>query len=177
MAVALSACSDADGTAADNATSQSNASASDCVAAATKNAEAGMAPMTIDPPSAIDASSIAGKKFAVIMLTGQAERNKSQAAGMEAALDAAGAETITYDGKATPDVIAQGFQSAIGQKVAGIVTIGFDPALVKSAVADAEKASIPVVSATALEPDSPHLPGVVANVAVNSFLEGSLQAD
>jgi len=182
MAIALSACSDADGKGADSsdpstATSPSSGASADCVAAATKNADVGMAPMTIDQPSPIDASSIAGKKFAVIMLTGQAARNKSQAEGMQAALEAVGAETIIYDGKATPDVIAQGFQSAIGQKVSGIVTIGFDPALVKSSVADAQAASIPVVSATAVEPDAPHLPGVVANVAVNSYLEGSLQAD
>lgn len=157
--------------------SSGSLSSEECVASAKAAADAGMAPMTLEPPMQLDTTSIAGKKFAIVQLTGQSELTKAEAAGMTAAFKTVGAETITYDGKGTPDVIAQAFQSAIGQKVAGIVTVGLDPSLVKSAIADAEAAGIPVVVGTSVDPDTEHLPGVVANVAVDSVHEGELQAD
>ena len=145
--------------------------------AAKKAVTAGMAPITMAPLSPIETSSMAGKTFVVISLTNQSALNVAQAAGVSSALATVGAKTVVLDGRGTADVIAQDFASAISLKAAGIVTLGLDPTLVPSAVANAKAAGIPVVIGTANAPDAPHLPGVVANVAVNSTLEGELQAD
>jgi ribose transport system substrate-binding protein len=166
------------GCAADKKSSAlSSEDASACVEAAKANLETAMAPMKLPEIETLDTSSFAGKKFAVVQLSGKSEVTTGNGNGFEKAMESVGAEVIKFDGKGTPDLIAQGFQSAIGQQVDGIVTDGFDPTMVKSAVADAKAAGIPVVSAHTAGPDEPLLDGVLANIAVDSSRVGTLQAD
>lgn len=148
-----------------------------CVQTAEANIDEADEPMEMPAIEPLDTSSFAGKTFAVVQLSGKSEVTSGNAAGFEAAMEAVGADVVTFDGKGTPDLIAQGFQSAIGQDVDGIVTDGFDPSMVKSAVADAKAAGIPVVSAHTAGPDEPLLDGVLANIAVDSSRVGTLQAD
>jgi ribose transport system substrate-binding protein len=121
---------------------------------------------------------MSGKTFAMITLNAKSNLAQAEMAGMKKALALVGANLITFDGKGTPEVIAQAVQSAISQHVAGIVAGGLDPDSVKSSIADAKAAKIPVIAATSHEPDAPLSPdGVVANVAVNGIQEGKIQAD
>lgn len=150
--------------------------ASSCVTSATKQVDEARSPIQITQPGPLDTAPFAGKKIAVISISNQSPVNVEQAQGITEAFESVGASTTIFDGEGTPDVIAKAFASSIGQKVAGIITLGFDPALVKSAVAEAEAAGIPIVAGSAVSPGDARLPGVVANVAVDSTRQGELQA-
>ncbi|HEX3681464.1 MAG TPA: substrate-binding domain-containing protein [Bryobacteraceae bacterium] len=108
------------------------------------------------------------------------EGNAVEVAGAKAlaqALANVGAKVIVFDGKGRPDVLLQAFESAIAQGVTGIVADGFDMDLVKTGVAAAMAANIPVldVGASSTTPVEP--PGVTAYVAVDAARVGSLQAN
>src|ERR1700684_2786649 len=176
MGVLLSACSSSGGKPKARASSigsrsPSTGTASDCVQTAPANARAGMTPMKLGPPGSLDTSSIRGKKVSLIDF---ASKNNvvelTNAEGLQQALRAVGATLIPLDGQGTPDIVAQDIQSAIAQRVAGIVDDGWPPSLVPVAVADAKAAKIPVVFSGA-EPNEPLSPGVVANLGTNSFRE------
>jgi len=149
----------------------------DCMAAAKRNVKAAMAPMRLAPLEPFDASALKGKKFAIVQLSAKSAISTANAKGFKDALATVGATSVKYDGKGTPDLLAQGFQSAIGQGVAGIIADGFDPALVKTAVAAAKAANIPVVNVGANAPDAPLMDGVVANIAADGKFVGTIQAD
>ena len=134
--------------------------------------------MEIAPLGPFDASSSEGKTFAAIQFT--REGNAVEIANAKALSDAlanAGAKVIVFDGEARPDVLLQAFESAIEQNVAGIVADGFDMRLVKTGVAAAKAAHIPVldVGVSSTTPDEP--PGVTAYVAVDAARVGALQAN
>lgn len=162
--------------AAVTSTASANA-ASVCVATATRNFQAGMAPMEITPLGPFDTSSLKGKTFAMIQFAREGNTvSNATAKVLDEALASVGAKLILFDGKGKPDVILQGFNSAIAQNVAGIIADGFAMDLVKTGVAAAAAAKIPVLdvgagTATPVEP-----PGVVAYVAVDAGRVGMLQA-
>jgi len=175
----LSACGDSAGThGAGGPRIVSTSTASACVATATSNFQAGMAPMEIRPLGPFDTSSSQGKTFAIVQFA--REGNAVEVASAKALADAlanVGAKLIVFDGKGRPDVLLQAFESAIAQNVAGIVADGFDMDLVKTGVAAAKTANIPVldVGASSTTPVEP--PGVAAYVAVDATRVGALQAN
>jgi len=142
-----------------------------------QNFQAGMAPMQIAPPPPFDASSVRGKTFAMIQFAREGNTvSNANAKALGDALATTGAKLVLFDGQGKPDVILQGFNSAIAQGVAGIIADGFAMDLVKNGIAAAAAAKIPIVdvgagTATPVEP-----PGVVAYVAVDAFRVGQLQA-
>ena len=152
--------------------------ASECAAAATRGFQRGMAPMEITPLRPFDASSSAGKTFAIIQFA--REGNAVEIANAEAlgeALANVGARLVVFDGKGRPDLLLQAFESAVAQGVAGIVADGFDMELVRSGVAAAAAAKIPVLDVGASSTDAVRPPGVTAYVAVDAAAVGALQAD
>jgi ribose transport system substrate-binding protein len=185
MALWLSACSSSssNGDAVKGSSSiagQSEAStggSSGCVSTATAKVDAARAPFKEDLPKPFDASTFKGKTFAYIGLSNAVKGSAEIGQSMQEGLASVGAKTILFDGQGEPNVIAQAFNTAIGQKVAGIVTYGFNPAIVSSALANAKAAGIPVIDSANGSPDGPLQPGVVAHVTIDAQQEGTVMAD
>jgi ribose transport system substrate-binding protein len=179
LVVLLSGCGGSAGSPrADGATTVAASSAADCVATATGNLQAGMAPMEISPLGPFDTSSGEGETFAMIQFAREGNAVEiANAKAFSAALANVGAKVIVFDGEGRPDVLLQAFASAIAQGVAGIVADGFDMNLVKTGLAAAAAANTPVldVGASSTTPVEP--PGVSAYVAVDAARVGALQAD
>lgn len=136
-----------------------------------------MAPMKLEPLGAFDTSSLKGKTFAMIQFAREGNPvSNANARVLGEALASAGAKLVLFDGKGKPDVILQGFNSAIAQNVAGIIADGFAMDLVKTGVAAAAAAKIPVLDVGAGTTTPVEPPGVVAWVAVDAFRVGQLQA-
>lgn len=150
---------------------------SECGKAAQVAYESAMAPPEFELPPAFDTTSMAGKKFAYVsIITNSIIQEKYDA--FAAALDSVGAEAIYFDGKGRPDVITAAIQSAIAQKVSGIVADGIDAAaLAGSAVDDANAAGIPVINTNAGDPSTPLPKGIAANIGPGIFKTGTLHAD
>lgn len=178
--VLLSACGEsapAPDAGAASAVSTTEAAAA-CVEAATRNFQAGMAPMEIAPLGPFDASSSRGKTIAMIQFAREGNTvSNANAKALEEALASVGAKLILFDGKGKPDVILQAFHSAIAQGVAGIIADGFAMDLVKTGVAAAAAAKIPVLDVGAGTTTPVEPPGVVAWVAVDAARVGALQAN
>jgi ribose transport system substrate-binding protein len=150
---------------------------SGCVSTAMAKVDAARAPFKEDLPKPFDVSTFKGKTFAYIGLSDAIKNIAVIGQNMQQGLASVGAKTMLFDGQGEPDVIAQAFNTAIGQKVAGIVTYGFDPAIVSSALAKAKAAGIPVVDTANGSPDGPLQPGVVAHVTIDAQQEGKVMAD
>lgn len=133
--------------------------------------------MEISPLGPFDTSSSRGKTFAMIQFAREGNAVEiASAKALTEALANVGARVIVFDGRGRPDVLLQAFESAIAQNVAGIVADGFDMDLVKTGVAAAAAAKIPVldVGASSTAPVEPL--GVTAYVAVDAARVGALQA-
>jgi len=173
VAMVGSACSEG----STQGTSVDNGPRTDCAVEAKARYEKAMVVPEFELPSAIDGSSLAGKKFAYVgIITNAVVQAKFDA--FKEAVESVDAEAVLFDGKGRPDVITQSFGSAVAQKVSAIVTDGYDAAaLVPSAVSDANSAGIPVVNANASDPSSPLPDGIAASVAPSVKLMGAVQAD
>lgn len=150
---------------------------SECGKAAQSAFESAMAPPEFELPPAFDTTSMTGKKFAYVsIITNSIIQEKYDA--FAAALKPVGAEAIYFDGKGRPDVITAAIQSAIAQRVSGIVADGIDAAaLAGSAVDDANAAGIPVINTNAGDPSTTLPNGIASNIAPGIFKTGTLQAD
>jgi ABC-type sugar transport system substrate-binding protein len=155
----------------------STATSSACVATAIRNFQAGMAPMEVTPLGPFDTSSMRGKTVAMIQFAREGNTvSNATAKVLGEALASVGVKLIMFDGKGKPDVILQAFNSAIAQNVAGIIADGFAMDLVKTGVAAAAAAHIPVLDVGAGTTTPVEPPGVVAWVAVDAARVGALQA-
>ena len=164
------------GTSTPASAASASGAAGSCVATATARASAAMAQTKFDAPSAFNASASKGKKFAVIPLT-FTPTTEATGAAVKEALATVGADTIVLSGQGKPDVIAQDFQTAIAQHVAGIITVGIVPAIAPSAFTAAQAAKIPVVLANTGNPRTPLTGGIVAVVTPDAHQQGALEAD
>jgi ribose transport system substrate-binding protein len=104
------------------------------------------------------------------------------ASTMSAAADAAkaaGMKTVRFDGKGTPSEWLRGIEQGVSRNVSGIVTCGVPPQVVKSALADAKKAHIPVVNAYDVgSPNAPlSPPGLSGFTTVEYKHDGALLGD
>ena len=161
-----------------SSTVATSTAASDCVATAMRNFQAAMAPMEITPLGPFDTSSLRGKTVAMIQFAREGNTvSNATAKVLGEALASVGVKLIMFDGKGKPDVILQGFNSAIAQGVAGIIADGFAMDLVKTGVAAAAAAKIPVLDVGAGTTTPVEPPGVAAWVAVDAARVGALQAD
>jgi len=177
MLVLLTACQRSERTPGAGAARAASTAPSVCVATATRDFQAGMAPMEITPLGPFDTSSSKGKTFAMIQFAREGNTvSNATAKVLNEALVSVGAKLIMFDGKGKPDVILQAFNSAIAQDVAGIIADGFAMDLVKTGVAAAAAAKIPVLDVGAGTTTPVEPPGVVAWVAVDAARVGALQA-
>jgi ABC-type sugar transport system substrate-binding protein len=92
--------------------------------------------------------------------------------GVKAAGKALGWRVRSVDAKGNPDIASQTIQQAIQQKADGIVLGAMDPALVKSAIAKARKAGIPVVDPVAAREPSPT--GINHDIKIHGDRQGEL---
>ena len=150
---------------------------SSCVSTAEAKVKAAASPFKLSLPPAFDASSIKGKTFAYIGITFAASSVAEWGTSFKQAITSAGGNAILFDGQGEPSVITQAFDSAISQKVSGIVTGGFDPTIVTASLEAAEKAHIPVIDGIDGFPNGPLQPGVVAHVTLDGQQEGTDMAD
>lgn len=181
VAVVCASCSSAgSGSTAGSTATGSNAAkdaATGCSKESTSQYEAALQAPKFTLPAAFSASSMRGKTFAYIaIITNDVVQERYD--GFSDGLKSVGAKSIYFDGQGTPDAIAQAFHVAITQRVSGIVTDGFDAStLVKSALASAKAANIPVITTYADDPSAALPDGVVANIAPPINKMGAVQAD
>ena len=132
--------------------------------------------MTLGAIGKADASAMKGKTFALIPQTAVASINGVDDATQQA-LATVGAKTVILNGQGLPDVITQAFQTAVTERVAGIVTLGIPPAVFPAAYAVAKAAGVPVVAVDNGDPAGPLTGGVSSLVSESSEQEGVIQAD
>jgi ABC-type sugar transport system substrate-binding protein len=92
--------------------------------------------------------------------------------GVKAAGKALGWRVLSVDAKGSPDTASQAIQQAIQQKADGIVVGAMDPALIKTAIAKARKAGIPVVDPVAAREPSPT--GINHDIKIHGDKQGEL---
>lgn len=92
--------------------------------------------------------------------------------GVKAAGKALGWRVLSIDPKGDPDKANAAVRQAIDQKADGIVVGALDPVLLKSSIAEARKAGIPVVDPVAARAPSPT--GINHDVVIHGDREGQL---
>lgn len=92
--------------------------------------------------------------------------------GVKAAGKALGWKVLSIDPKGDPEKASEAVLQAVRLKADGIVVGALDPALIKSAIAKARKAGIPVVDPVAAREPSPT--GINHDVKINGDKQGEL---
>ncbi|MGJ9423607.1 sugar ABC transporter substrate-binding protein [Aeromicrobium sp. CF3.5] len=99
----------------------------------------------------------AGKNIWVISCTEAAEGCSAPAAGAKEAADLIGWDLTVFDGKARPDIYANGIRSAIADNADGIILDVVDCVAAKSAIEEAKKAGIKIFAFYAFDCNDPLL--------------------
>jgi ribose transport system substrate-binding protein len=100
--------------------------------------------------------------------------------GIKAGAALVGAKGVGFDGKSSATEYSRGIEQAIQAHAAVILVGGIEPSLVGPALADAQKAHIPVIMANTQDPGPPRkdYPPAVKGIATHSFSwPGKAEAD
>jgi ribose transport system substrate-binding protein len=81
------------------------------------------------------------------------------------------------DGKGNVTEWSRILSLAVSQKVDAIITVGASPEVMKSAMAKAKAARIPVVDVATADKTAPLVPGTFSHVSISFYDSGRLQAD
>jgi ribose transport system substrate-binding protein len=128
------------------------------------------------PGGAINVQSLAGKKIWIITLVTGLPFIQAVYAGAQDAAAKAGVSVTLYDSKGSTTNAATGVEQAIAAKAAAIVLFAVNVDFVKQAVADANKANIPVVGLLNVDSHSPVEPGAAGEVSIDYKKSGALVA-
>lgn len=148
------------GGAATNGASTSSSGGSSAVAQANAALATSTAlPKYDGPTTPVDMSKLKGKTIMLLEGNSAVPFVASTIAGAGEAAKAAGINTTTFDGMGQPPEWTRGIEQGVARGVAGIFMCGVPPEVVKSALAQAKKANIPVVDAFDLSsPSAPLSP-------------------
>jgi ribose transport system substrate-binding protein len=138
------------------------------------------APKWKPPGTPFDASKAKGKSIWYVSLSLSIPFEKYMLQGIQQGAASVGAKGVGFDGKFSAAEGARGIEQAIQSKASVIMVGGFEPSLVGPALADAEKAGIPVIMANVQDPGPPRsdYPSAVKAFATHSFSwPGKVEAD
>lgn len=125
-----------------------------------------------DPGGPIDVSKFAGKTIWVIVSDYSIPFLQTVVANMKQAAQAAGVKLQVFDGKGITQTAANGIEEAVGAGAAAIDIISVNTQYVATAVADANKANIPVIGILNTDAHQPIEKGAAAEVTIDYALSG-----
>jgi ribose transport system substrate-binding protein len=137
-------------------------------------------PKWAPPGKPFDASKAKGKSIWYVSLSLSIPFEQYMLQGIQQGAKSVGAKGVGFDGKFSAAEGARGIEQAIQSKASVIMVGGFEPSLVGPALADAEKAGIPVIMANVQDPGPPRkdYPSAVKAFATHSFSwPGKAEAD
>jgi ribose transport system substrate-binding protein len=137
-------------------------------------------PKWAPPGKPFDASKAKGKSIWYVSLSLSIPFEQYMLQGIQQGAKSVGAKGVGFDGKFSAAEGARGIEQAIQAKASVIMVGGFEPSLVGPALADAEKAGIPVLMANVQDPGPPRsdYPSAVKGFATHSFSwPGRAEAD
>lgn len=177
--VALTSCASATGSSTEEVSPAApvTGAAAECVAQATTAVDAKREPLDLVVPTApLDVSSLAGKSLWFITVS-MNQFSTDMAAGVKEAADAAGVETVLYDGQGSGNRFTEGMNQALAQDAGGIILVGIEPSLISSELAAAEAAGIPVLNTLNSAPDDAVPDGTFANFTSDFTADGRTAAE
>lgn len=137
-------------------------------------------PKWAPPGKPFDARKAKGKSIWYVSLNLSIPFEQYMLQGIKAGAALVGAKGVGFDGKSSATEYARGIEQAIQAKASVILVGGIEPSLVGPALADAEKAHIPVIMANTQDPGPPRkdYPSAVKGIATHSFSwPGRAEAD
>jgi ribose transport system substrate-binding protein len=138
------------------------------------------APKWHPPGTPFDASKAKGKSIWYVSLSLSIPFEQFMLQGIKEGAAAVGAKGVGFDAKSSPSEAARGIELAIQSKAAVIMVGGIEPSLIGPALADAQKAGIPVIMCNVQDPGPPRpdYPAAVKAFATHSFSwPGKAEAD
>ena len=187
MAAALitTACSSSTGSSSTSAPAESSAASAttespadpgaEVVAAAMAALEAAMAP--VEAPTLEPVTPPSGKKKIGVLVCGEAAPACALMGDADVqAIELLGWEAVRVDGQLSPQGWSDGIMSLVNQKVDAIINMVASDALVKSAVAAAYDAKIPIICQICWNVASPVKNGSSANVDPDMGFQGDIAA-
>lgn len=130
------------------------------------------------PGSSFNAAMAKGKTVAYIPITGNIPYTVEVSGAFMQAMKAVGVNVKFFGGtNGSPASWSQAIEEAVAEKVSAIVLQGVNPGLVAPAIADADKAKIPIVEGFTHNLGQPHSKGVSIELTYNSFLIGKMMGD
>jgi ribose transport system substrate-binding protein len=151
---------------------------SSCAQSAQTKVTAASRPAKFTAPSTpVDVKSLAGKTVFYLAPDLSLPFIKAIADGFSEGAKAAGLKPVIFDGKGNVNTFNQGVNSAVAQKVDGLLLQGINPSLVSGPLAQITASKAPIVDSLNGGPDAPNTDGVQAHVTVDYKLGGQLMAD
>ena len=148
------------------------------VAQAKARVEAAMSlPSWQAPGAPVDMASLKGKRVWVLTSTLAVPFVSNIAKGVTEAADVAGWKTTLVDGQGDVSKWNASLAQAVAQKVDAIISIAASPELMKTEMAKAQAAGIPVIDVLTADKDSELVPGTFDHVSISFYNSGRLQAD
>ena len=148
------------------------------VAQAKARVEAAMELPSWNAPGApIDMASLSGKRVWVLTSTLSVPFVSNIAKGVIEAADAVGWKTTLVDGQGDVTKWNASLAQAVSQKVDAIISIAASPELMKTEMAKAQAAGIPVIDVLTADKDAELVPGTFDHVSISFYDSGRLQAD
>jgi ribose transport system substrate-binding protein len=156
---------------------QGTASAAGVQEAARKIDQAAMLPRFSPPGTPVAMSSLQGKRVWVMTSTLTVPFVADIAKGTMEAAQIVGWKAQLVDGKGSVTEWNRILGEAIGQKVDAVISIAASPEVMKTQMAAARSAGIPVIDVLTADKDAPLVPGTFAHVSISFYRSGQLQAD
>ncbi|NQX27290.1 substrate-binding domain-containing protein [Microbacteriaceae bacterium VKM Ac-2854] len=178
LAAALSGCTSATGSDSGSvAAAELTADQQSCVDAVQSKVDAATAASDLlAPETGLDLASLSGDTVWFITVS-MNQFSTDMADGVQAAVDAAGMKLVKYDGQGTANRFNEGIEQAVAQDAAGIILVGIDPAVVSSALAEAEAAGIPIQNTLNGDPDDEIPTGMYGNLTSDFTIDGATAVD
>jgi ribose transport system substrate-binding protein len=130
------------------------------------------------PGPKINAANAKGKTVAYIPIIGNIPYTQEVSGAFREAMKVVGVKVSFFGGtQGTPDSWSKAVEEAIAQKVSAIVLQGVNPGLIAPAIADANKAHIPIVEGFTHNLGQAHSKGVNVELTYDSFLIGKMMGD
>jgi ribose transport system substrate-binding protein len=137
-------------------------------------------PKWAPPGKPFDASKAKGKSIWYVSLGLSIPFEQYMLQGIKQGAALVGAKGVGFDGKFSATEYSRGIEQAIRAKASVILVGGIEPSLVGPALADAQRAGIPVIMANTQDPGPPRkdYPPAVKGIATHSFSwPGKTEAD
>lgn len=177
LAVTLAASSCGSSSSGSSSASSSPSSVKGVAQATAAVAAAEKMPAFTAPGAPVDMAKLRGKSVWIITSSLAIPFVASIAHGAQQAAQVAGWNVHLVDGQGVVSNWSKALEEAVAEHAAGVISIAASPEVMKSAMAQARAAGIPVVDVLTADQSSPLVAGTFAHVSISFYHSGQLQAD